>query len=268
MDVVTLSKILPVLILPFFLTLWLILLALVLLFFRRVRGAIACVVAALAICLVCGNPSLSAGLYAHHERTYLPLPPSQYPEADVIIVLGGALSPPLPPRESFDMSGATDRVRHGARLYQAGRADTVLLAGGNVFPQPGVEAESFYMAKLMQEWDVPASAILVEGRSRNTYENALYSKELMEKDGLKTALLVTSALHMPRALAVFRSAGIETTPAPTDYNIINTSQPRVLNWIPTLGAMATFTDVFREHLGILAYRFKGWISDEEWNREN
>jgi uncharacterized SAM-binding protein YcdF (DUF218 family) len=73
---------------------------------------------------------------------------------------------------------------------------------------------------------------------------------------------------MPRALAVFRSAGIETTPAPTDYNIINTSQPRVLKWIPTLGAMGTFTGVFREHLGILAYRFKGWISDEEWNREN
>ena len=268
MDFVTLSKVLPILIFPFFLTLWLMLLALVLLFFKRVRGAIVCIAVAIAISVVCGNPSFAAGLYARHERTHLPLPPAEYPKADVIIVLGGALSPPQPPRQSFDMSGATDRIRHGARLYHSGRADTVLLAGGNVFPQPDVEAESFYMATLIQEWDVPAAALLIEGRSRNTYENALNSKEIMNNKGLKTALLVTSALHMPRALAVFRSAGINTIAAPTDYNIVSTNQPRVLNWLPTLGAMGTFTAVFREHLGILAYRFRGWISDEEWSQRS
>lgn len=268
MDFVALSKILPILIYPFSLVLWLMLLAIVLLLFRKVRGAIVCIAAAIAIALVCGNPTLSASFYAGHERTFLPMPPAKHPQVDVIIVLGGTLSPPLPPRESFDLSGATDRVRYGARLYLADKADSILLAGGEVFPQQGVEVESFYMAKLLQEWGVPTSAILVEGRSRNTYENALYSKEIMVDNGFKKALLVTSALHMPRALAVFRSAGIDAIAAPTDYNIVSGNQPRVLNWLPTLGAMGTFTDVYREHLGILAYRYRGWISDEEWHREH
>jgi len=268
MDFVTLSKLLPLLIYPFSITLWLMMLALILLFFRKVLGAAVCIAAATAIVIVCGNPTLAAGMYARHERTFLPLPPAEHPRADVIIVLGGALSPPLPPRESFDLSGATDRIRYGARLYLTGKADTMLLAGGDVFPQTGVEAESFYTAQLLGEWGVPASAILIEGRSRNTYENALFSKEIMAEKGLEKALLVTSALHMPRALAVFRSAGIDTIAAPTDYNMVSYNQPRILNWLPTLGAMHAFTDVFRENLGILAYRYRGWISEEEWNREH
>lgn len=266
MDFVTLSKVLPLLIFPFFLTLWLMLLGLVLLTFKRTRGAAACIVVALAIALVCGNPALASRWYAQHERTIRPLPPAAYPQSDVIIVLGGALSPPLPPRQHFDLSGATDRILHGVRLYDAGRAGAVLLTGGNVFPQPGVEPESYYMAELMRDWGVPASAILTEDRSRNTYENAIYSREVMTDKGFNSALLVTSALHMPRAIAVFRSAGIDATPAPTDYHIVRTNEPEVLRWLPTLGAMGTFTAVFREHLGIIAYRFKGWISDQEWAR--
>lgn len=266
MEFVTLSKILPLLIFPYFLILWLMLLGLVLLSFKRLRGAAACTVAALAIAVVCGNPTLANHWYAQHERTIRPLPPGAYPQTDVIIVLGGALGPPLPPRQNFDLSGATDRILHGVRLYRAGRAGAILLAGGNVFPQPGVEPESYYMAQLMREWGVPAPAILTEDRSRNTYENAIYSREVMAERGFNSALLVTSALHMPRAIAVFRSAGIEITPAPTDYQIVSTNEPRVLRWLPTLGAMGTFTAVFREHLGIIAYRFKGWISDQEWAR--
>lgn len=266
MDFVTLSKVLPILIFPFFIILWLLLLALIVLIFGRTRIAAVCVAAAIAIAVVCGNSRLANNWYADHERSYRPLPAAEYPEVDVIIVLGGSLSPPLPPRVSFDMSGPTDRIRKGAMLYRAGRADTVLLAGGNVFPQPGVEPESYYMATLMQEWGVPAAAILTEGRSRNTYENAIYSREVMAGKGFQSALLVTSALHMPRALAVFRSAGIDVIAAPTDYQIVDIRQPGALNWLPELGAMGTFTGVYKEHLGLLAYRLRGWINDEEWDQ--
>lgn len=262
MDFVTLSKVVPLLIFPFFLTLWLLLLGLLLLLLRKRRGALICITAAIAMFVVCGNPVLSSSLYARHESIHLPLPVAEYPQADVIIVLGGALGPPLPPRKYTDLSGATDRILHGARLYRAGKAHSVLLSGGNVFPQPGIEPESFYMAELMQEWGVPGSALLVEGRSRNTYENALYSRQIMEEQGFEQALLVTSALHMPRALAVFQSAGIDAIPAPTDYNITDINQPAVLRWLPTLGGMGTLTEVLRENLGILVYRYRGWISDK------
>ena len=70
----------------------------------------------------------------------------------------------------------------------------------------------------------------------------------------------------PRALAVFRSAGIDAVAAPTDYQIVAGGEPAVLNWLPDLGALGTFTEVYREHLGLFAYRLRGWISDEEWNQ--
>ena len=232
MDFVTLSKVLPVLIFPFFVMLWLMLIAMILLIFRRTRAGAVCVAVAVAVAVVCGNPTLANRWYAQHERTYSPLPPADYPEADVIIVLGGTLSPPLRPRTTFDITGPADRIREGTRLYKAGRAPNVLLAGGNVFPQPGVEPESFYMAALIQEWGVPDSAISIEGRSRNTYENAIYARKLMEDKGFQSALLVTSALHMPRALAVFRCAGIDAIAAPTDYLVVDANRPRVLNWLP------------------------------------
>jgi uncharacterized SAM-binding protein YcdF (DUF218 family) len=185
---------------------------------------------------------------------------AEYPEVDAIVVLGGSLDPPLSPRLYLDLSGAIDRIWHGVRLFRAGRAATVLLSGGNVFPLPGVEGESFYAAQLMEEWGVPRSSILVEDLSRNTYENALYSKELLEENGLKKVLLVTSALHMPRALRVFRSNGIDAIAAPTDYNIVDLEQPEIINWIPSLNAMGSLSALIREKLGIIVYRYRGWIT--------
>jgi uncharacterized SAM-binding protein YcdF (DUF218 family) len=265
MDFVSLSKIAPVLVYPLFLVLWSLVFAAALLYRGRVRGAGASIVIAIAILVVCGNPSFSNAVYASHERTHLPRPIADYPEVDVIIVLGGSLDLPLPPREYADLGAAADRPLHGARLYRAGKADAVLLSGGNVFPQAGFAAESHYTARLMNEWGVPDSALLVEGRSRNTYENAVYSKALMSERGFRSALLVTSALHMPRALAVFRTAGVDVVAAPTDYKIVEHDQPSLLNWLPNLRAMGAITEVVRERLGIAVYRHRGWISDEAWS---
>ena len=259
MDIVSLSKILPLLVLPFTVALWLMLSALVLLWLHKPRWAGGCITLAIMVFAVCGNPSFSYTLYAQHERTHLPLPVEEYPQVDAIVVLGGSLGPPLSPRLYSDLNGNTDRILHGVRLYRAGRAATIVLSGGNVFPQPGIEGESFYAAQLMEEWGVPRSAILIEDRSRNTYENALYSKTILDENGLKTVLLVTSALHMPRALPVFRGNGIDAIAAPTDYKIVDLAQPRSLNWIPSLGALGTLSALIRENLGIIVYRYRGWI---------
>ena len=262
MDFVSLSKILPLLIYPFNLALWLMVLALISLWLQWVRLAGGCLAAAIAIFFVAGNPTLASALHGHHERTYLPLPVADYPEVDAIIALGGGLGVPLPPRLSPDLQGAADRLLHTARLYHAGKAPRVILTGGNIFPQPGMQPESFYAAELLEEWGVPASAIIIEDQSRNTYENAVYTKRLMDKNDIDTVLLVTSAMHMPRALATFRSNGIDAIPAPTDYGTVAYDQPGVLSWIPTLGAVQTVTGVIYESLGILIYRYRGWIRDE------
>ena len=72
-------------------------------------------------------------------------------------------------------------------------------------------------------------------------------------------LLVTSAFHMPRALATFKAAGIEAIPSPSSYSIVNYSHPQILEWIPSLGNLGKMQALIREKLGILVYRHRGWI---------
>jgi uncharacterized SAM-binding protein YcdF (DUF218 family) len=99
----------------------------------------------------------------------------------------------------------------------AGKARFVIASGGALRKGP---AETYAMAALLTAWGVPQEAIILETASRNTYENAINSKRLLEAHGLHQVLLVTSALHMPRALALFRALGIDAGPAPTDFEVV------------------------------------------------
>ena len=81
----------------------------------------------------------------------------------------------------------------------------------------------------------------------------------MARHGIRDALLVTSAVHMPRAAAVFRSAGVEIVPSPTDFNAVDTEQPELLSWIPDAASLAATTIAIKERLGTLSYRLRGWI---------
>ena len=87
---------------------------------------------------------------------------------------------------------------------------------------------------------IPSSAILQEGKSVNTHENAIFTQEILEEQNINKILLVTSAFHMPRSLKIFQHLGIDAIPAPTDFYIsqqelqedaiasstLNTSQPQ------------------------------------------
>ena len=267
MDFISLSKILPLLIFPFNLALWLLIVALILLWFRRTTWAGGCLAIAIAILLVGGNPSLSYALYANLERSYPPRPIAEHPNTDAIVVLAGGLGLPLPPRLSMDLRSSADRLLHASRLYHAGKSPLIILSGGNVFSQPGFESESFYALQLLQEWGVPETAIVIEDRSRNTHENAVFTKQVLTQKNIKEVILVTSASHMPRAVATFQTSGIDVVPSPTDYNLVSSSQPGALNWIPSLTAVNWTTNAIREHLGILVYRYKGWIKNEATNQD-
>ena len=100
----------------------------------------------------------------------------------------------------------------------AGKAPLIIVSGGNVFLQEGIRPESAYTADLLQEWGIPQSAIIFEGNSRNTRENAVETSRLLKNRQLNRVLLVTSAFHMPRALATFRAVGIDAIPSPSSIS--------------------------------------------------
>jgi uncharacterized SAM-binding protein YcdF (DUF218 family) len=64
---------------------------------------------------------------------------------------------------------------------------------------------------------------------------------------------------MPRALGIFRGAGINAVPVPTDFNVVSYDQPAVFNWLPSAGALSGTTEAIHEYLGIAFARWKGWM---------
>ena len=255
-DWITLSKFLPQLIYPFNLALLLIFAALLLIIFGRRRSGLCSGFLAVMILAVCSSP-LSLALYREHELKYPPVPVSASPAADAIVVLGGDVGIPVPPRAESQLHG--NRLLHGFRLFKAGKAPLILLTGGNVFAQEGLEAEVVYGKAILADWGIPEDAMMVETKSRNTHQNAIHSLETLEAKGVDRILLVTGSFHMPRAAAVFRHVGFEVIPSPSNFSVTDYRRPKLIDWWPSLGNLGQAKAVIHEKLGIFVYRLRGWI---------
>jgi len=248
---------------PLSATLIAVLLLLMLWLLTRRNGFLVAIVVVNLLLWLSATPWLSRNLQSLLEHRAGEVAAESLPRADAIVVLGGTLSPPGPSATDANLSAAADRLVYATRLYKLGKAPVVLIAGGNANASEATEAESVHAAALLGDWGIPASAILTETESTNTYENAVYSKLMLDQHGLKTVLLVTSAMHMPRALATFRSAGIEATPAATDFEAAHGGPPGLADWAADPAALAVTTRALKEYVGWLVYRSRGWIADDD-----
>jgi len=253
-----LTKVLTRLVLPLDLTLLLLLVAAACVAIGRRRAAGALLLLAIAMLWAFSAPAVADRLRGSLERVHPPLPIEATPRADAIVVLGGGVGPARPPRLVPDLGASADRVLHAARLYRAGKAPLVIASGGRP-PWAGAGTEAEAMGLLLREWGVPERALLLEDTSRNTRENALAVREALGDRADRRVLLVTSALHMPRAMAVLRSAGVRAVPAPADIEITDGPSSPVLQWLPDARALEGSTRALHERLGILVYRARGWI---------
>lgn len=258
-----LSKLLPIFIYPLGLSCVLMVVALITLW-KRPRLASASLVAALSIVLVFSNATVSEWLGRSLEWQHLP--PASLPNADAIVVLGGATRPPQAPRPWVDVMESGDRPLHGARLYLEGKASKVIMSGGRIDWKDGGPPESSDMAELAKTLGVPADAILEDPTSLNTYQNAVNVKQILDAENLHTVLLVTSAIHMPRSLQIFKKQGIEAIAAPTDFRIVTQPNPtdqslqaHILNTVPDVGRLEYSTRALKEYIGIIIYRLRGWL---------
>jgi uncharacterized SAM-binding protein YcdF (DUF218 family) len=114
------------------------------------------------------------------------------------------------------------------------------------------------MCDLLREWGIPSTALLTEGESINTRENALASHALLTPRGIRRILLVTSAVHMPRAAAAFRKAGFEVAPAPADFRTGWAKPNQILRWAPTPQSLFNSSAALHEWVGLWVYRLRGW----------
>lgn len=262
---VFLSKFLPPFLFP--LGLAIIFLIFSLLLNKRPRLRNAAVVLALTILLVASNRWVALGLARSLEWRYLP--DGALPAVQAIVLLGGSTEPASPPRPMVEIGGAGDRVLYAAELYQQGKAPVILASGGYItWLDERASTPADEMAVLLQKLGVPKSAIWRQPKSQNTYEDALYSAEMLKEKGIQRVLLVTSAMHMPRSVGLFEKQGIEVIPAPADFAVtqddwIELTQDDfpgfLVNILPNVSNLSLTTNALREYIGILAYRMRGWL---------
>ena len=255
---VYLSKILPLFVMP--VSVVLILLLLAFLFLQRdwKSTGVSLVLAAVVILWMSSTPLVATTLYRDLEARYPPLPLTKLPVGDCLVLLGGAVGPAMPPRVDIELNEAVDRVYKAAQVHRAGRAKFVIVTAGN---QPWSEspwAEADLLRDLLMEWGVPKDAIFLEGSSRNTRENALYSKIMIDSMHCGTTLLVTSAAHMPRAVAAFQNAGVSVVAVATDVRVAGQGALSAVALLPSAGALAMTSDAIREWIGMWIYRLQGW----------
>lgn len=262
MDVLLLwaSKLVPILVYP--LTISCFLLAGSLLA-RSARSARALVVLALGVLWLGSCGPVARAAVRSLELRYAPLPGDV--TTPLIVLLGGAALPAVSPRTGVELSAEADRIVYAARLWHEQRAPKILIAAG-VFDPAGVRrAEADDIAEVLRALGVPDEAMILERRSRNTYENAVEAHHLLG-GGSPRILLVTSALHMPRSVGVFRAQGFDVTPAPVDYLEVDrapvTSRSAfvwrlLLDLTPDAGSLQNLTQALREWLGIAVYWMQG-----------
>jgi len=136
------------------------------------------------------------------------------PSAQAMVDLGGGIEVPQTGRT--DLNQAADRMWHAANLYKAGKAPVLILSGGLASAQ-GTMTEAASMQLFLRDLGVPDAAMLLEERSVNTRENAQYTARMLSERGIPSVVLVTSALHMPRAVRLFEAQGVQVIPAATDH---------------------------------------------------
>lgn len=197
-------------------------------------------------------PVASDGLRGWLEDAAGPRAVEALAPAPAMVVLGGSTRGARPPRRPYpDLGAAADRLWHAARLYRAAKAPLLVLSGGTGHEGEGPEAEA--MRQFLLELGVPAGAMVLESASVTTAGNAAFSARLLRQRGIEQVLLVTSALHMRRARALFELEGIRVIPAPTDHEVVD--RPfRLLDVVPDAEALEGSGRAIKEIVGAWAGR--------------
>jgi len=182
--------------------------------------------------------------------------------SDVAVVLGGLSDQKTSNPEHLEFNQAAERITEAVALWKEGRVKYLLITSGsgNLLDPDAVEAPG--LATWARSMGVPAEAVIVEPKSRNTRENATFSLTLARHRGFHSFVLVTSAAHMPRSAAIFRKAGYAVEGRslvlwPVDTRVDNEKFP--FNLVPDPSSLATVHSVIREVLGYAVYAILGYL---------
>ncbi|OGX86826.1 YdcF family protein [Hymenobacter glacialis] len=251
-----LSKVLDFVLLP---TVWLLVLLVAALVARQPRRKRQWLVAALVVFLLSTNTALVNEAMLAWERPPVPLAalPAQ---ADAAVLLTGITGVNKSPHDRVYLGQGADRLTHALWLYRAGRVRRIIISGGSGALLRKAHTEADDLATLLRLTGVPARDLLIEEQSRNTHENAHYTKELLaQHPDIKSLVLVTSAFHQRRAMGCFEKVGLHPVAFPAGYRSSDRLATLEYWLLPSPGAMQEFSVLVHEVAGWLTYRLLGYL---------
>lgn len=178
------------------------------------------------------------------------------PEGDVIVLLGGGVYGAAPDLTGvgFPSEEMLPRIVTAVRL-QRRLGVPVVVSGGKVFDHSFAEAP--VIGRVLADLGVPPGKVVLEGRSRDTSENARYTKGILDAMGVRRPLLVTSAFHMRRSVMAFGKAGVAVTPVPSGFQTWIGKPTGWTDYMPSAATLLRSTIALREYLALAWFGIAG-----------
>jgi uncharacterized SAM-binding protein YcdF (DUF218 family) len=217
-------------------------------------------IASLALLAICGFSPLGKLLLYPLESRF-PSWDAAQGAPDGIIVLGGSIDPDLSlTHGAAVVRSAADRIIAAAALALRYPNARVIFSGGSPNLVSNDAREADFAGAIFESLGTSKARLIMERRSRNTQENAEFSKALASPKRGERWLLVTSAFHMPRSIGVFRKAGFNVEPYPVDWRVGEGADLLTFSTVALEGLGRTDIAI-REWMGLLAYRISGKTSE-------
>ncbi|GAB3252809.1 YdcF family protein [Larkinella harenae] len=215
-------------------------------------------IAAVGLLLITGNGFITNELSLLWEVRPTALPVSTNPRVGVVLT-GGMVKVNADPRDRIYLGSESDRLGQALLLYKSGQIQKILISGGigGIIKQD-IADEGQLARQFLLIAGVPAQDVWLENRSRNTYENALFSAPVLRQrfKGYEN-VLITSAWHMRRAIGCFQKQNITVTPYPVAVMGGRREFSPANLFLPSEKAMSDFYWLVHELVGFTAY----WITD-------
>ncbi len=215
---------------------------------------------AAALLWILGATPLAPKVLERLERASYSVNITNLTTVDAVVMLGGTLEPsPSDPRH-INLTHAADRIIAAVDLLRLHKANALVLAGGTAQISGTEYRESMLIRNLLDRWSLVEQPIHTLDGCQNTHEEALKTKELAKKFGWKKFWLVSSANHLPRALATFRKAGLEVEGVGCDFDAESVLLGGArFEFVPKNRNLECFNAWLHETLGTLYYRLRGWV---------
>lgn len=258
LNLFVIKKWLGQLLMPLPFSLSLLLLALALLWFTRFQrsGKLLATLALLLIALM-GTFPVSYQLARPLEQAYPPFEISQHPDIAAIVVLGnGHVSDPAVPERSWQNNVSLARTLEGVRLAQA-YPEAELIFSGAVAGDPLSNAE--VNARMAMSLGIPRARMTLFENNKDTHDEAVSLARHLQG---KRVALVSSATHLPRAMALYRGQGLDAVPAPTDYTAKQSQEPQPLYTYLPRGRYLMYSEAaIHEWIGVWWARLRGQVNE-------